>query len=206
MVYGGVRRRTQLLGRHIADDADDRRGLIVLDLLPDRILLAEKSLREVFVDDHHRRRGIVARAEGAPAQQRNAHRAEIVALDDLGVRVPRGLVRSGGTTRNVERRAVRAAGEGWIGDKSHALESGNGAEALEERAIERQACRVGVVARVGEREAHRQQMRRPKARIDGKQARQTPERERRRQQQHERERDLNDDAALQHPLSRGAER
>ena len=71
-----------------ADDADDREGrarrTAALNLLADRAPIGEVPLHQILIDHHDRRAvGGVGVVEQAAGDQRDLHRAEVVAADDF---------------------------------------------------------------------------------------------------------------------------
>ncbi len=76
----------------MANHADDLERLVVhqteIQPLPYRVLIAEKFLHEIFVNDADPRRiGVILRGEEAPAKKRNFHDFEVIRADAI----PQGI-------------------------------------------------------------------------------------------------------------------
>src|SRR5439155_10733238 len=87
-VHRGIRRRRDGELSHLTDDAHDFAETASapheVDPLPNRVLVAEELTHEQAIDDGDRRRvGSVTIVEKATADKRDAHRAEVVARNEL---------------------------------------------------------------------------------------------------------------------------
>ncbi len=185
------------------DDADDFAGdefgfaFIHLYVFPNGIFVREEFFDERLVNDQDAAgfRGILA-LEGASGEQRNAHGAEIIAVDVAKIRVFVVVGVCGGMFGDGEESVVGFAAERQFGNEAGAYDRGRGLEAVLERVEEGFARLLGVVARRDEGDFGGEHVRGIEAQMNAHQAPETIEEQAGGDQDDDGERDFGDDQGI----------